>query len=113
MPSPISAGIFEPMKTGWKIFATFLLCISIDLHGQKQDLATNNGIETVEKLQNLTATENASETSLSQENLKKKVYVIPVRDDIMPPILYVIRRGVKEAMEANAECIIILSLIHI
>ena len=107
MPSPISAGIFEPMKTGWKIFATFLLCISIDLHGQKQDLATNNGIETVEKLQNLTATENASETSLSQENLKKKVYVIPVRDDIMPPILYVIRRGVKEAMEANAECIII------
>ena len=25
----------------------------------------------------------------------------------MPPILYVIRRGVKEAMEAEADCLII------
>ena len=33
--------------------------------------------------------------------------VIPVRDDIMPPILYVIRRGVKEAMVAEADCLII------
>ena len=38
---------------------------------------------------------------------QKKVYVVPVRDDIMPPILYVIRRGVKEAMAAKAVCLIL------
>ena len=36
-----------------------------------------------------------------------KVYVVPVREDIMPPILYVIRRGVKEAMAAEADCLIL------
>ena len=38
---------------------------------------------------------------------QKKVYVVPVREDIMPPILYVIRRGVKEAMAAEADCLIL------
>jgi membrane-bound serine protease (ClpP class) len=37
----------------------------------------------------------------------KKVYVIPVRDDIMPPLVYVIRRGVKEAMENNADLLVL------
>ena len=44
---------------------------------------------------------------LGQAAAQKKVYVVPVRDDIMPPILYVIRRGVKEAMAAKADCLII------
>jgi len=44
---------------------------------------------------------------LGQAAAQKKVYVVPVRDDIMPPILYVIRRGVKEAMAAEADCLII------
>ncbi|MEO1863680.1 MAG: NfeD family protein [Verrucomicrobiia bacterium] len=43
---------------------------------------------------------------LGQAAAQKKVYVVPVRDDIMPPILYVIRRGVKEAMAAGADCLI-------
>ena len=43
---------------------------------------------------------------LGQAAAEKKVYVVPVRDDIMPPILYVIRRGVKEAMAAEADCLI-------
>jgi membrane-bound serine protease (ClpP class) len=38
---------------------------------------------------------------------QKKVYVVPVRDHIMPPILYIIRRGVKEAMAAEADCLIL------
>ena len=38
---------------------------------------------------------------------QKKLYVVPVREDIMPPILYVIRRGVKEAMAAEADCLIL------
>ena len=44
---------------------------------------------------------------LGQAAAQKKVYVVPVRDDIMPPILYVIRRGVKEAMAAEADCLIL------
>jgi membrane-bound serine protease (ClpP class) len=41
------------------------------------------------------------------EITQKKVYVIPVRDDIMPPLVYLIRRGVKEAMENKADVLII------
>ncbi|MGC3958887.1 MAG: NfeD family protein [Verrucomicrobiota bacterium] len=35
-----------------------------------------------------------------------KVFIVPIRADIMPPLVYVVRRGVKEAMEANADAII-------
>lgn len=35
-----------------------------------------------------------------------KVYIVPIREDIMSPLVYVVRRGVKEAMEANADAII-------
>jgi membrane-bound serine protease (ClpP class) len=38
---------------------------------------------------------------------KKKVYVVPVRDAIMPPMVYLVRRGVKEAMEAEADLLVI------
>ncbi len=41
------------------------------------------------------------------EKAAQKVYVIPIRDDIMPPLVYLIRRGVKEAMEAKADVLII------
>ncbi len=36
----------------------------------------------------------------------KRVFVVPIRDEIMPPIVYIIRRGVKEAMEAKADLIV-------
>lgn len=36
-----------------------------------------------------------------------KVYILPIREDIMPPLVYVVRRGVKEAMEANAGALIL------
>jgi membrane-bound serine protease (ClpP class) len=38
---------------------------------------------------------------------KPKVFIVPVREDIMPPLVYVVRRGVKEAMEANADALIL------
>ena len=38
---------------------------------------------------------------------QKKVYVLPIRDDIMPPLVYLVRRGVKEAMEAKADWLIL------
>lgn len=35
------------------------------------------------------------------------VYVLPIREDIMPPLTYLVRRGVKEAMEAGASVLIL------
>src|SRR5688572_7623943 len=37
----------------------------------------------------------------------KKVYILPIRDNIMPPLVYLVRRGVKEAMEANADLLVL------
>lgn len=36
-----------------------------------------------------------------------KAYVIPIQEDINPPLVYIIRRGVKEAMEAGATAIVL------
>ena len=49
----------------------------------------------------------AAEDIAKPEAVPKKVYVIPVREDIMPPLLYVVRRGVKEAMAAKADLLVI------
>jgi membrane-bound serine protease (ClpP class) len=35
------------------------------------------------------------------------VYVIPIREEIAPPLTYLVRRGVKQAMEAGASAIIL------
>jgi membrane-bound serine protease (ClpP class) len=37
----------------------------------------------------------------------KIVYVLPIRDDIMPPLTYVVRRGVKEAIAAKADLLVL------
>ncbi|MBI4327811.1 MAG: ATP-dependent Clp protease proteolytic subunit [Chloroflexi bacterium] len=36
-----------------------------------------------------------------------KVFIVPIRENIMPPLVYVVRRGVKEAMEAKAGTLIL------
>lgn len=36
-----------------------------------------------------------------------KVYIVPIRENIMPPLVYVVRRGVKEAMEAKAHALVL------
>lgn len=36
-----------------------------------------------------------------------KVFIIPIREDIAPPLLYLMRRGVKQAIEEGAELLII------
>ena len=40
-------------------------------------------------------------------NSPKRVYVLPIRNDIMPPLVYLVRRGVKEAMEAEADLLVL------
>jgi membrane-bound serine protease (ClpP class) len=37
---------------------------------------------------------------------KPKVFIVPIREGVESPLVYVVRRGVKEAMEANADAII-------
>jgi membrane-bound serine protease (ClpP class) len=48
-----------------------------------------------------------ADTNGSARAGSRLVYVLPVRDDIAPPIVYLIRRGVKEAMEAGAEVLVL------
>jgi membrane-bound serine protease (ClpP class) len=43
----------------------------------------------------------------NQAETGKAVYVIPVRDQIATPVVYVVRRGIKQAMEAKADAIIL------
>ena len=38
---------------------------------------------------------------------KKVVYVIPVRDQIAKPIFYILRRGLKEAIEQKADIVVL------
>ena len=90
------------MKT-WLILVT-ALCLAAALAPfvqaqEKKPLTEKPTIESIEKMQQL-GNDKAS------DDRQAKVYVVPVRDDIMPPILYVIRRGVKDAMEAEADCLI-------
>jgi membrane-bound serine protease (ClpP class) len=37
----------------------------------------------------------------------RKAFILPIRDDIMPPLVYLVRRGVKEAMEAKADLLVL------
>jgi membrane-bound serine protease (ClpP class) len=37
----------------------------------------------------------------------RKAFILPVREEIFPPLVYLIRRGVKEAMEADADLIVL------
>ena len=91
------------MKT-WLILVT-ALCLAAALAPfvqaqEKKPLTEKSTIDSIEKMQQL-GNDKAS------DDRQAKVYVVPVRDDIMPPILYVIRRGVKDAMEAEADCLIL------
>ncbi len=49
----------------------------------------------------------AGQANLSVRPPGGKVYILPIREDIMPPLVYMVRRGVKEAMEAKAEALIL------
>ena len=37
----------------------------------------------------------------------KSVFVLPIRENIMPPLTYLVRRGVKEALDAKADVLIL------
>lgn len=55
-----------------------------------------------------TTPEKDSESRAPEELASDKIVcVIPIRDDIMPPVLYVVRRGIKMAIAENAEAVIL------
>ena len=37
----------------------------------------------------------------------RKVFILPIREDIMPPLVYLVRRGVKAAMESRADLLVL------
>ena len=43
----------------------------------------------------------------SADSGAKKVYIIPIREEIASPLVYLVRRGVKDAMEARADLIVL------
>ena len=45
--------------------------------------------------------------AVSAADAGRKVYLLPIRADIMPPLVYLVRRGVKEAMEAKADLLVL------
>jgi membrane-bound serine protease (ClpP class) len=42
-----------------------------------------------------------------QVQLRDKVCILPVRDDVAPPLVYLVRRGVKAAMSAGAKVLVL------
>src|SRR5687768_11661795 len=36
-----------------------------------------------------------------------KVFILPIREEIGPPLVYLVRRGIKEAMAARADLLIL------
>jgi membrane-bound serine protease (ClpP class) len=49
----------------------------------------------------------ASAAEVNAPTPGKTVYVLPIRDDIMPPLTYVVRRGVKEAIANKADLLVL------
>src|SRR6185436_8019813 len=49
----------------------------------------------------------ADKSTAQTPDAAKKVYILPIRENIMPPLVYLVRRGVKEAMEAKADLLVL------
>lgn len=49
----------------------------------------------------------AAQAALSEQPPAQTVCILPIRDDIMPPLVYLVRRGVKAAMEARADLLVL------
>lgn len=49
----------------------------------------------------------SQDTPAAAQATPKRVVVIPVRDEIASPVLYILRRGLKEAIEAKADVVVL------
>ncbi len=57
--------------------------------------------------QKAVATEEAADKDAAPASTARRIFVLPVQEDIMPPLTYLVRRGVKEAMDAEADVLIV------
>jgi membrane-bound serine protease (ClpP class) len=48
-----------------------------------------------------------AQTALPAADAPQRVFIIPIREDIEPPLVYLVRRGVKEAMAAHADLLVL------
>ena len=71
-------GYGEAMRVWLTFFLTLLPALAADIHGPAPVTAA-----------------------------ARKVYVLPIREAIMPPLVYLVRRGVKEAMESGADLLVV------
>ncbi len=58
-------------------------------------------------LLSLSALSAAEKAPAERAPSSRKVFILPIRDDIMPPLVYLVRRGVKEAMDAKADLLVL------
>src|SRR5580704_12608093 len=48
-----------------------------------------------------------AQSALPAAEAPKRVFIIPIREDIEPPLVYLVRRGVKDAMAAHADLLVL------
>lgn len=49
----------------------------------------------------------ASSPEVNEAAGPRKVFILPIRDEIFPPLVYIVRRGVKQAMDAHADLLVL------
>ena len=76
-------------------FITSFLVISLALFGSSFADQNESNESTV------------SGSGTTKPNVLKNAYIIPIRDQIGPPILDILRRGMKEAISAEVDLVIL------
>ena len=95
--------LFLGVLAGWILIFGVLGSVSAAAPAEKGDV--NKESDAV-KAEPAKETLDESDESVASPKVSK-VYVIPIREDIMPPLTYLVRRGVKAAMDADADVLIV------
>jgi len=77
-----------------------------DLHGQENETAPAAELAAPTEVQTL-PNDSAQSLAASPASSQLKVAVIPIREAIGKPVLYVVRRGLKEAIDLGADVVLI------
>ncbi|MCF7763445.1 MAG: hypothetical protein K9N62_07205 [Verrucomicrobia bacterium] len=48
-----------------------------------------------------------AEAGSDSSSVSPRVFILPIREDVMPPLVYLVRRGVKAAIEADADLLLL------
>jgi len=96
-------------QSGRSMFARILRCWLLSALGVAAALAADGpraaGLESAGG--NPSSAVEARGVGHLEPNHKVTVYVVPMRDEIGTPVLYILRRGLKEAIERKAEVVVL------